>query len=421
MTGGRALVSLALLAVGAAALVAVVSRTPLEVRRDRPPPDATRAALGARFSDAQIARHGAYRGPAYLALGLGLALEIAALVIVARGPWGRVLEVLRTVPGGWALQVAAAGAVLGAITLVVGWPVGFVRGFAMERAWGLSTQDAGGWWTDQLRALLVTAVTTAVAAAAFVAVVRWQPKTWWLWGWAAFTLLNALLVLVWPVLIAPLFNRFTPLGDEALAGRIRALAADAGVDIDRVLVADASRRSRAENAYVAGLGATKRMVLYDTLLAAGDDDETMFVVAHELGHEAEDHVLKGVALSSVGLLAGFALLGWLGGRGWLWAWAGASGPGDLRALPVVALAALVMGLAALPAQNLLSRRFEAQADRIAISLTRRPDVAVRAFRRLAFANIADLDPPPVAVGLLYTHPPLPARIERVQAARPRRR
>ena len=142
----------------------------------------------------------------------------------------------------------------------------------------------------------------------FFALVRWQPRTWWLWGWGAFTLLSVLLAFVWPVLVAPLFNRFTPLQDRDLSGRIRALAAAADVSLGDVLVADASRRSTAENAYVAGFSQTKRMVLYDTLLRSGTERETLFVVAHELGHEAESHVLKNIALSSAGLLGRFSLL-----------------------------------------------------------------------------------------------------------------
>ena len=416
MSAGGAVVVLALLASASAGAVAVAARTPLEVRRDSPPKDATRASLGATFTSAQIARHGAYRGPAYLALGLGIALQLATLVVVARGPWGRLVGALERVPAGWGVHAAAAGAVLAIVALAVALPVGFVRGFAMEKAWGLSTQDLAGWASDQIRAALVGGVTAALAAAAFVAVVRWQPRAWWLWGWAAFTLLSATLVFLWPVVIAPLFNRFTPLQDEGLATRIQAVARAAGVDVREVLVADASRRSTAENAYVAGLGATKRMVLYDTLLEAGHEDETMFVVAHELGHEAEGHVLKNVILSSCGLLVGFAFLAWLGTRTWMWSWAGASGPGDVRALPVVATFAVLMSLLTLPFETAVSRRFEARADEIAISLTKAPDVAVRTFRRLAFANLADLDPPRAAVTLLYTHPPLPDRIRGVLSA-----
>ena len=240
---------------------------------------------------------------------------------------------------------------------------------------------------------------------------RWQPRAWWGIGWATFTALNALLVIVWPILIAPLFNRFTPLEDGPLRDRVLQLSEEADVRIDDVLVVDASRRSTVENAYVAGLGGTKRMVLYDTLIEGGSEDETAFVVAHELGHEKESHVLKGVALAALGLLAGFGALAWLSGRPGIWRWAGAEGIADVRALPVLLLFAAVAGLLTLPLQNSVSRSFESRADEVALDLTNDPDTAVRTFRRLAFANLADLRAPQAVVTLLYSHPAIPDRIE----------
>nr|MDQ3957108.1 M48 family metallopeptidase [Actinomycetota bacterium] len=315
----------------------------------------------------------------------------------------------------WALRALLAGAVAGALLVAVTLPLAYVRGYAIEHAWGLSTQGVGDWALDRVKGLGIATITSAVAALVFFGVVRWQPRAWWIWGWASFTVLSALVAFLWPVVVAPLFNRFTPLADEALVARVRSLAGEAGVTVDDVLVADASRRTTAENAYVAGLGDTKRMVLYDTLLRERDDDQVTFVIAHELAHEAEGHVAKGVALSSAGFLVAFGLLAWLGGRADLWEWAGASGIGDLRALPALALFASALTLLALPLESAISRRFEARADEVAIGLTGDADAAVSAFRRLALKNLADLDPPPAAVALFYSHPPIPDRIRAVLA------
>jgi STE24 endopeptidase len=260
-------------------------------------------------------------------------------------------------------------------------------------------------------------VTSAIAALVFFAVVRWQPRTWWVLGWGAFTALTAIMFFLWPVVIAPLFNRFTPLEAGPLNDRARALAEEAGVPVDEVLVADASRRTTAENAYVAGLGRTKRLVLYDTLLKSDREDQTLFVVAHELGHQAKNHVLKNLAIASAGLFAAFAFLGWLGGRAAFWDWSGASGPGDLRAIPLLVLLSIGLTLVATPVESALSRRDEAEADRVAIRLTDDPGAAVSAFRRLALANLADLDPPGIAVAAFYSHPPIPDRIDAVLATR----
>ncbi|MDQ3915811.1 MAG: M48 family metallopeptidase [Actinomycetota bacterium] len=411
MTWARALLLIATLSVAGAGLVGLVSRTPAEVRERPPAGDATDPDLGATFTDDQVERHGAYRRPGYVSYVVGLVLQVVTLAVLARGPWGRLVAALETRIGPWPVRAMVAGAAVALILVAVTLPLAYVRGFVVEHAWGLSTQGAPGWVADRLKGAAVGAITSAVAAVVFFGVLRWQPATWWLWGWGAFTGLTAVMVFLWPVVVAPLFNDFTPLEPGPLEERVRSLAADVGVPVDDVLVADASRRTTAENAYVAGLGGTKRLVLYDTLLAAGTDDQTAFVVAHELGHQAERHVTKNLLISSAGLFAGFAFLGWLGTRASPWGWANATGAGDLRALPLLVLLMTVLTLVAMPLQAALSRRFEADADRIAIGLTGDPDAAVSAFRRLALNNLADLDPPPVAVALFYSHPPIPDRIE----------
>jgi STE24 endopeptidase len=413
MSIARAVLIVGVVSVAGAALVAFASRTPAEVRAAKPGPGATAPSLGPHFTDEQIHRHAAYRGPAYLGFALGTVLEIVLLVVLARGPFPRLVDATEGLPGGWVPRALLLGAALALSTWLAQLPLSFVRGYSIAHAWGLSTQDAGGWLTDGLKAAGVGAIVAAVGVLAFFAAVRLFPGTWWLIGWAAFTALTVLFAFAWPIFIAPLFNQFTPVEDESIRSRVLGLAREANVDIDEVLVADASRRTTAENAYVAGLGSTKRMVLYDTLLEEAGEDETAYVVAHELGHEARDHVVKGVVVSSVGLLAGFGLLSVLASRESLWEWAGASGVGDLRALPVLALYLTVTTLTLLPAQNAVSRHFERQADSTAIRLTRDPDTGVRVFRRLAFSNIADLRPPAVAVWALYSHPPTDDRIRAV--------
>jgi STE24 endopeptidase len=413
MTWARALLSIAVVSIAAAGLVGLVSRAPAEVRQRPVEPGATDVALGSSFTDAQISRHAAYRRPGYAAFALGLVVQVFVLVVLARGPWARLVESLDSHIGAWPLRALVAGAIAGLILTAAALPLSFLHGFVVEHAWGISTQEVPGWIADKLKGAAIGAVTSATAV--FFAVVRWQPRSWWIVGWAAFTGLTAVMFFLWPVVIAPLFNRFTPLEPGPLNERVRVLAADAGVPVDEVLVADASRRTTAENAYVAGLGRTKRLVLYDTLLGEDREDQTAFIVAHELGHQARNHVLKNLVIASGGLLAAFAFLGWLGGRGSFWEWGGASGPGDLRALPLLVLLSIGLTVLSSPIESAISRRDEAEADRIAIRLTDDPDAAVSAFRRLALANLADLDPPALAVAAFYSHPPIPDRIDAVLA------
>lgn len=415
MTWARALLTIAAVSIAAAALVGLVSRVPVEVRGRQADPSATDPELGSSFTDEQVSRHAAYQRPGYVSFAAGLVVQVVTLVVLARGPWAKLIEGLEDRIGAWPLRALVAGALAGLVLTAIALPLAFVRGYVIEHAWGLSTQDLGGWLADRAKGAVIGAVTSAVAALVFFAVVRWQPRTWWVFGWAAFTGLTAVMFFLWPVVIAPLFNKFTPLEPGPLDDRVRALAEEAGVPVDEVLVADASRRTTAENAYVAGLGKTKRLVVYDTLLKANDDDRTAFVVAHELGHQAKSHVRKNLAIASAGLLAAFAFLGWLGGRASFWGWAGADGPGDPRALPLLVLLSIGLTLVSTPLESALSRRDETEADRFAIELTDDPDAAVAAFRRLALANLADLDPPPLAVAAFYSHPPIPDRIDAVLA------
>ena len=418
MSSLKAIVIVGLLACAAATLVGLASRAPAEVRGAEAGREATDPSLGGRFSDPQIARHGIYRRAGYLGFILGVILEITVLVVLARGPLGRVVTSIEKWPGGLLVHALAVGAAIAIITTVAALPLSFVRGYVIPKAWGLSTQNIAGWLSDLGKGIGIGAVIAGIAALAFFSVVRWQPRSWWLLAWAAFTGLSALLVWLYPIAIAPLCNTFTPLRDPALTERIKGLASEAGVKVDEVLIADASRRTTGENAYVAGLGPTKQVVLYDTLLRSGNEDETAFVVAHELGHQRESHVVKSLLISSAGLLAGFAALKVLSSREGLWEWGGASGIGDLRAIPLLLLFALVAGLLALPVQNTVSRSFEVKADEIALELTADPDTAVRSFRRLALSNLADLRPPRIAVFWLFSHPPVADRIEEAMAATP---
>ncbi|MFN2389480.1 MAG: M48 family metallopeptidase [Actinomycetota bacterium] len=414
----RGLLSIGLVSLAAAGLLALGSRAPEELRKPVTSPEAEDPSHGASFTERQVARAGAYQRGRYLAFALGVLVEVAALVLLTRGPGRALAEAVERVSGAWIVHAALMALAVTAVLFVAALPLSFVRGYAHPHAWGLSTQSLGGWTADSLRFLAIGSVVAVVSVAAFFSMVRWQPRSWWLWGWAAFTLLTAAVAFLWPVLVTPLFNRFVPLDDEVLARRVAALAADAGVAVDEVLVADASKRTTGENAYVAGLGGTRRLVLYDTLVRAGNDDETAFVVAHELGHEAESHVLKGIVLSSLGLLAGFAILRWLSSATGFWAWGGASSPADIRAVPLLLLFAAVASFVTLPVQNAVSRRFERRADQIALRLTADPATAVAVLRRLALANLSDLRPPAVAVVLLHSHPPIPARIRAALAGSP---
>ncbi len=231
---------------------------------------------------------------------------------------------------------------------------------------------------------------------------------WWLPGSVAVVAIAAVFAWLAPVVLAPLFNRFSPLpaGSEARS-QVVALGKRAGVDIGEVYRVDASRRVRSLNAYVGGLGSTKRVVLYDTLLERANRPELRSIVAHELGHVKHDDIPRGLAF--VGLVAPLGLLfvRELGEAVASRSGSDGRGPAALPAYALgLALASLLLGVVG----NQLSRRVEASADTFALELTHDPRALIQVQRRLAIENVANPDPPAIVTGLLGTHPPTVDRI-----------
>jgi Zn-dependent protease with chaperone function len=349
------------------------------------------------FSHADVERSRRYHGPLYVAFGVGLASSVAVYSLFA---WSRIGDsAWGFVDGlGWAGGAAAFAALVVTAAELVRLPLAFWRGHVRERRFGFSTQTAAGWLRDRAKAFTLGLVLATGAWTAAVALGRALP-TWWA-APAAAALALAVLVLSFlaPVVFEPLFNSFRPLADAGLAAELRSLAAGAGVPVRDVLVADASRRTTKVNAYVSGLGATRRVVLFDTLLAAAGERDVKLIVAHELGHRRDRHAAKATALAMLG--AALAVLV-------LWAALGAPAPRDLP-LALLVLAGLELG--SMPVAAALSRRMERAADRCSLELTRDLEAFERAHVELARRNLSDLDPPRLAYLLMFTHPTPPERL-----------
>jgi Zn-dependent protease with chaperone function len=344
------------------------------------------------FSQDEIERARRYHGARYGSLAAGTALSAglyALLAWPARGLFGPLSGL------GWAGAAAAWAGVVVVLGELAGLPLAFWNGLVRERRWGFSAQTGRAWLADRAKGLAVSLALTAAAWTAVVGLARRLPH-WWPAA-AALGLALAVLVLsfVAPVVLEPLFNRFRPLDDEQLATELRGLAARAGVPVREVLVADASRRTTKVNAYVSGLGRTRRVVLYDTLLAAAGEPELKVVVAHELGHRRDRHVVKGTLLGMGGAAAAVLVLRVVLGT------AGVASP---RELPVVLLVLAGLELAALAPGAALSRRWERAADTAALELTGDLAAFERVQAELARTNLADLDPPRLVYLLLFSHP-----------------
>jgi STE24 endopeptidase len=299
---------------------------------------------------------------------------------------------------GWFGDAAAWAAIVLAGVGVATLPLDLWRGLLRERRFGLSTQTLSGWLVDRAKGEAIEIVLGAAVWSAAIALVHALPRWWPAVAAAALALFVLLMSFVAPVVLEPLFNRFRPLDDERLAAELRALADAAGVPVRDVLVADASRRTTRTNAYVSGLGPTRRVVVWDTLLAENDEPALKLVVAHELGHRRDRHVVKGTLLGMGGAVVLVLAL---------WAALGTPHPGDF---PLAALIFTGVEIAALPAISWISRGWERAADRCSLELTGDRDAFVRAHTSLARKNLSDLDPPKLAYLMLFTHPTAPERL-----------
>jgi STE24 endopeptidase len=338
-----------------------------------------------------------------VALALGLTPLGATLVTLAGRPFG----------GHWVARAVLGGLAVVLVGEALAAPLAAWRHAVLVR-YGLSTQTWGAWAVDVLKAYAVGAVIGAVALLGFYTVTRMAPRWWWALGAAGAAGLVVLLSFVLPVLVEPIFNKFTPMEPGPLRDRLVALAERDGVPVRGVLVADASRRTRAVNAYVSGLGPTRRIVVYDTLLREATPDEVASVVAHELGHAKDNDVATGTALTALGAAAAVCGLYLLGAWSGLLRRAGVESLADPRGIALLVAVVTLVGLAATPLQNLVSRRVEARADAHALALTGEPETFEAMERRLALVNLADVDPHPVEHLLFATHP---STVERIAAAR----
>ena len=368
------------------------------------------ARMNGEFSADERARARAYHRPLYLALLGDVALSAGLLAALS---WSSLGDWLFSPLDSFSPVAAAAvyAALVTVFSSVLRTPLAFWRGWWRERRWGFSTQGAGGWLGDRGKGLAVSIVLGAGAWAAAVALARALPGWWALPAGAALALAVLLLSFVAPIVLEPLFNRFRPLGDETLAASLRLLSQRAGVPVREVLVADASRRTTKVNAYVSGIGRTRRVVVFDTLLEAADPAAVEVVVAHELGHRRDGHVAKLTLLGMAGAAVAVVLL---------WAVLGTR-VADPRTLPEALLLLLALELVALAPGAALSRRFERAADRCSLELTRQPAAFARAHLELARRNLSDLEPPRLVYLLLFSHPTAPERLafgEAWQAAHP---
>ena len=313
-------------------------------------------------------------------------------------------------------------ALLAAFTVIssmVELPLDAYSTFRIEQRFGFNRMTLGLWLTDMAKGALVGALIGLPLAALILWIMGASGGLWWLYAWGAWVAFNLVLLVLYPTVIAPLFNKFEPLHDEALKARVQALMQRCGFAAKGLFVMDGSRRSAHANAYFTGLGASKRVVFFDTLLQRLTPGEVEAVLAHELGHFKHKHVLQRMVGIFAFSLAGLALLGWLAQQSGFYAGLGVSpnlgAPNDALALLLFMLALPAFTFFVSPLMAHFSRRHEFQADAYACQQAEGAALA-SALLKLHEDNAATLTPDPVYVRFYYSHPPASERLAALAAA-----
>lgn len=339
-------------------------------------------------------------------LGLGAIYLLAWLLSGASLALSHSLQ--RLTASAW-LQVALYGIIFGGVYLLINLPLSYYSEFILPHRFDQSNQTLGGWISDQLKGLALSGVLGLLMLELIYLVLRIAPATWWLWAGFILLFFTVLLASLAPVLIMPLFNKFIPLGEEqaGLVERLTRLAERAHTRVSGVFKFDMSRRTKAANAALTGLGSTRRIVLGDTLLNEFTADEIETVLAHELGHHVHGDIAWGIVIGSLVNLVGLYLASL--GLAWGAARLGTL-PADVAAMPLLGLVLGAFGLVTLPLQSGYSRWRERLADQYALESTHKPAAFASAMARLANQNLAEADPEPWVEFLLYSHPSLRKRI-----------
>jgi Zn-dependent protease with chaperone function len=318
-------------------------------------------------------------------------------------------------PASWsaAATVLCFVVLLSLLNEIAGLPLGFYSGFVLERQYELSKETLAGWLADQAKSFAIGVTLAAIAAELLYGFMRLSPDRWWLAAGLTFTLLIVGLTNLAPVLLLPIFYSVKPLDRDALRERLLALAERADARVLGAYEWGLGEKTKKANAALAGLGATRRILVSDTMLAEFSDDEIEVVLAHEIAHHVHGDIWKGIAFESTLILAGFYLASMV-----LRAMAGPAGlrgVDDVAGLPLLLLTAGAVSLVMMPAAHAMSRAFEREADRFALRLTRNPGAFISAMRRLGAQNLAEDDPSKIVQWLFYSHPPVRDRIAAAQS------
>jgi STE24 endopeptidase len=407
-TAGSAAIGAVLLVAGFAAAAPLVPLqtppAPAQASASFDPVAATDAYL-ATIPASERARSDAYfEGGYWLILWNFLLGAGIAVLLLATGWSARMRDLATRLSSVSALQTAIYWVQYLVITSLLSFPLTVYQGLIRERKYGLATQDFGGWLGDYLKGVAIAAIFGGLLMIAIYAVIRRAPRTWWAWGSLVVIVFMAIGIVIAPVFIEPLFNKYTRLEDPTVRDPILRLARANGIPAHDVFVVDASRQTTRVSANVSGFAGTERIALNDNLLKRCSLPEIESVMGHEMGHYVLHHVYKSVLEFGIIIVAGFLFLGWGFDRltrRWGRAWR-ISGIGDVAGLPVLALLLSTFFFVLTPVTNTIIRTQEAEADIFGLNAARQPDGEAQVDLKLA--TYRKLKPGPIEEFIFFDHP-----------------
>jgi len=307
-------------------------------------------------------------------------------------------------PSAWAM--AAFLFAIGLAFSVLDLPLAWHAQFRLEERFGFNATTQKLWWIDRIKALLLALALGYPLTILILKIVEWTGQLWWLWAWGALLTFQLLMLVLAPVVILPLFNKFTPLPESSLRERLLALGRKTAFPSRSIQVMDGSKRSRHSNAFFTGFGRFRRIVLFDTLIAQLNEPELEAVLAHEIGHYKKRHIVKMLAWSALASLAGLYVLSLLMRQEWFYRAFGFDPGQPAAALLLFALVSGAVTFWLSPIANLWSRRHEYEADAYAAQITGEVSSLAGALRKLNEKNLSNLTPHPVFSAFYYSHPTL---------------
>jgi STE24 endopeptidase len=331
---------------------------------------------------------------------------ILLLLVLGTGILPLALNRFTTAFGNSATSMAAFLFSAGMALSVLSLPLAWYSQFRLEERFGFNTTTQQLWWMDRLKGLLLALLFGYPLTILVLKVVEWMGVAWWFWAWLCLMAFQLLMVVLAPVLILPLFNKFTPLPEGSLRERLLALGRKTAFPAKNIQVMDGSRRSRHSNAFFTGFGRFRKIVLFDTLVAQLTETELEAVLAHEIGHYKKRHITKMLFLSAFASLLGFYVLAVLMRQGWFYRAFGFEPGNPAAALLLFALLAGAVMFWFTPLANYWSRRYEYAADAYAAQVTGEVEWLSSALRKLNEKNLSNLTPHPLFSGFYYSHPTL---------------